>query len=236
MNTATYAIAGMTCQGCVRRVQAALAPLAQSVTVSLDPPQAVLTAPVANADQIKLALAGSHYSVIDAAPLPKPVAVQPAKTWLSTYQPLLILISLIALCSVAIQIPSGKISPAETMRFFMAGFFLAFSFFKLLDIAGFARAYAGYDLIAQRWLGWGLLYPFIELALGLAYLTHWQPTLTNAVTVIVMGISAIGVIRAVVNKKAIRCACLGSVFQLPMSTVTIVEDLAMMSMAAAMFM
>jgi hypothetical protein len=69
---------------------------------------------------------------------------------------------------------------------------------------------------------------------GLAYLTHWQPALTHWVTIVVMGFSAIGVIRAVVNKQAIRCACLGSVFNLPMSTVTIVEDVGMVLMAAWM--
>ena len=49
----------------------------------------------------------------------------------------------------------------ETMRFFMAGFFLVFSFFKLLDINAFADAYSRYDLLAMRWRGWGLIYPFV---------------------------------------------------------------------------
>ena len=53
----------------------------------------------------------------------------------------------------------------------------------------------------------------------------------NAVTILVMGISSIGVIRSVINKQKIQCACLGAVFNLPMSTVTIIEDLLMVSMA-----
>jgi hypothetical protein len=118
------------------------------------------------------------------------------------------------------------------MRYFMAGFFLVFSFFKLLDVAAFADAYAGYDLLARRWRPWGFIYPFVELALGVAYLAHFQPVLTNAVTLVVMGFSAIGVISAVLDKRSIRCACLGTVFQLPMSTVTIIEDVGMVLMAA----
>jgi hypothetical protein len=47
-----------------------------------------------------------------------------------------------------------------------------------------------------------------------------------------MGISSIGVIKSVLNKRKIQCACLGAVFNLPMSTVTIIEDLLMVAMAA----
>jgi hypothetical protein len=86
-------------------------------------------------------------------------------------------------------------------------------------------------LLATKWRGWGYVYPFVELGLGMAYLANWQPTLTNWVTFVVMGFSAIGVIQAVMNKRKIRCACLGAVFQLPMSTVTIVEDVGMVAMA-----
>jgi hypothetical protein len=126
------------------------------------------------------------------------------------------------------------VTSGETMRYFMAGFFLVFSFFKLLDIPAFATAYAGYDLLAARWNGWGLVYPFVELALGIAYLSNFNPLLTHWATIIVMGFSAIGVIRAVTNKIQIQCACLGTVFKLPMSTVTIVEDVGMVLMAAWM--
>jgi hypothetical protein len=125
---------------------------------------------------------------------------------------------------------------ADSMRYFMAGFFLCFAFFKLLDVPAFARAYAGYDLLAARWSMWGQIYPFVELALGIAYLIDWQPKLIYGLTILVMGGSAIGVVRAVMRKEQIQCACLGTVFQLPMSTVTIVEDLAMVLMAGYMWL
>jgi hypothetical protein len=85
--------------------------------------------------------------------------------------------------------------------------------------------------LAKRWRDWGLIYPFVELTLGLAYLTNWNPLITNLATLVIMGFSAIGVIKAVVDKRSIRCACLGAVFKLPMSTVTIIEDIGMVVMA-----
>jgi hypothetical protein len=122
----------------------------------------------------------------------------------------------------------------QFMQHFMAGFFLVFSFFKLLDLKGFAESYAMYDVIAQRIPAWGYIYPFIELGLGLAFCINYNPQITNIVTLVVMSISIIGVLQSVLNKRKIQCACLGAVFKLPMSTVTIIEDALMIGMSATM--
>jgi hypothetical protein len=110
-------------------------------------------------------------------------------------------------------------------------FFLAFSFFKLLDLPGFASSYAMYDVLAKRVPQYGYAYPFIELSLGIGYLIQGDSRLLNLVTFIVMAFSTLGVLIAVSNRQKIRCACLGAVFNLPMSTVTIIEDLLMAGMA-----
>ena len=128
----------------------------------------------------------------------------------------------------------GEFTLHRFMPNFMAGFFLIFSFFKLLDLAGFASSYAMYDLLAKRVYNYGFIYPFIELGLGIAYLIKPNSLLVNSITLIVMVFSSFGVILAVMNKQKIRCACLGAVFNLPMSTVTIIEDLLMATMAAWM--
>jgi len=117
---------------------------------------------------------------------------------------------------------------------FMAAFFLVFSFFKMLDIKGFAESYATYDIAAKKWMWWGYVYPFIELFLGLAYLSRFNLLATNIITFAVMSISIIGVLQSVLNKRKIQCACLGAVFNLPMSTITILEDALMIGMSAVM--
>ena len=120
------------------------------------------------------------------------------------------------------------------MRNFMAGFFIVFAFFKLLNLKGFAMSYKMYDVVAAKWKGWGLIYPFVELSLGIAYLINVFPFYVNLITVIVLGISSIGVIKSNLDNKKIKCACLGDVFNLPMSTVTIIEDVSMVVMALVM--
>ena len=89
-------------------------------------------------------------------------------------------------------------------------------------------------MIASRWPWYGFVYPFVELALGVAYLVEFRPVLTKLATVVVLGISSVGVVRSLVRRRRIRCACLGSVFNLPMTYVTAVEDLLMVGMALVM--
>jgi len=120
------------------------------------------------------------------------------------------------------------------MRYFMAGFFLTFSFFKMLDLSAFAETYAMYDVIAMRFKNWGYIYTFIEFGLGITFLVNFQPYYISILTLVVMSISIIGVLRAVLNKKKIQCACLGAVFNLPMSTITITEDALMILMSGIM--
>jgi hypothetical protein len=74
----------------------------------------------------------------------------------------------------------------------------------------------------------------VELGLGVAYLLNFAPVATNTVTLVLMLVGASGVLRALWDKRAIRCACLGTALNLPMTKVTLVEDLAMAAMAAVM--
>ena len=92
----------------------------------------------------------------------------------------------------------------------------------------------GKDIIAKKIPLWGYIYPFVELALGIAYIFNQKPLVVNGVALVVMTLSIIGVLQSILNKRKIRCVCLGAVFNLPMSTVTIIEDGLMILMAAWM--
>jgi copper chaperone CopZ len=226
----TLAVDGMTCGKCRAKVEAALEALSPGASVTLDPPQATFKSSV---DMVaaNTALAGlGNYRL--SQPENAHFAIE-TKSWIATYWPLLLIAAFITVASFAGTAGSGMVFH-NWMINFMAGFFLVFSFFKLLDVRGFADAYSNYDLIAINWKPWGLIYPFVELGLGFAYLFRFELTLTNWIALIVMSVSILGVLRSVSRKETIRCACLGTVLNLPMSTVTIVEDGLMIAMAAMM--
>jgi hypothetical protein len=148
--------------------------------------------------------------------------------------PLILIVAFIAGTVSLIAVATDHFHPMTMMRHFMAGFFIVFSFFKLLDPPGFVSAYRGYDLLARRSALWAWAYPYVELALGIAYLLALWPIPVNLLTLVLMLTGAAGVLRALLDKRAIRCACLGTALNLPMTKVTLVEDLTMAAMAAAM--
>jgi cation transport ATPase len=234
--THAYTVEGITCDGCVAKVKSKLLmhPDIQSVDLSLNDKKAVIvmgkhiTLPEL---QQTIGVDTKYRISEDTADHSHHAMTQEQdKSWLATYRPLLLIAGFITL--VAALTANGNLDAG--MNNFMTGFFLVFSFFKLLDVRGFAESYSMYDLLAARLPAYGFVYPFIELGLGVAYLTGFNPTLTNWATVLIMGFSSIGVIRSLMSNTKIRCACLGAVFELPMSTVTIIEDLLMVAMAAYM--
>jgi hypothetical protein len=152
----------------------------------------------------------------------------------TSYYPILLIFAYLLAVVGAFEYSADGFVLDRAMRHFMAGFFLVFSFFKLLDVSAFAMSYSSYDIVARRWSAYGFIYPFIELALGLAYLTNAQPWITNFATLVVMGVSTIGVVQSLLARRKIRCACLGAIFNLPMSSITLIEDLLMVGMAIAM--
>ena len=236
--THTYNITGMTCNGCVAKVKSELLKSGDitKADVQLEYPQATITMqkhiPV-EALQAALNKAG-NYTITEADGGMHPTIGVENNLWFNTYKPILLVFAYITGITVLIEIVRGGFVWETWMQNFMAAFFLVFSFFKLLDLKGFAESYFSYDIIAKRWMGWGYVYGFIELILGLAFVVRFNPVITNSVTFVVMIISIIGVLQSVLNKRKIKCACLGAVFNLPMSTITIIEDGLMIAMSAIM--
>lgn len=158
------------------------------------------------------------------------------KTWVTTYKPILIIGAYLVTVSLSIELSQAKFSLAHWMSHFMGGFFLVFSFFKLLDLKGFAASYFTYDVIAKRWYNWSYVYPFIELALGIGYILKSYLLVLNSVTLVVTSLGLWGVLQSVLKKREIQCACLGTIFNLPLSTLTIVEGVLMICMSGLMLL
>lgn len=231
--THTYKVSGMTCSSCEAKVKSSLLllPAVTNVEVSKEKQ----TATISMDKHIPLSafqnVLDNKYSI---SALEHNETTEQAKSWLVAYKPILLIFSYITVIALIGATNAGIFNWMQATNLFMAGFFLTFSFFKLLDLNGFADSYAMYDIIAKNAKAWGYIYAFVELALGIAFAINFQPAITNSITFLVMSISIIGVLQSVLNKRKIRCACLGAVFNLPMTTVTIIEDALMILMSAAM--
>ena len=238
--THRYNITGMTCGNCVAKAKSEILKLGDVIAadVQLTTPQATITMnkhiPVAVL-QDALSKAGSYKISETDGGMKHSMQAESSLSWFVTYKPLLIIAAYIIGITMLVEFKTG-FNIESWMQNFMAAFFFVFCFFKVLDLKGFAESYAMYDIIARRWSPWGYVYAYIELGLAISYLTRFAPIITNAVTLMVMSISIIGVLQSVLNKKRIQCACLGAVFNLPMSSVTIIEDALMIIMSAGMLL
>jgi hypothetical protein len=158
------------------------------------------------------------------------------------YWPLLALILVSALAAGALVgggfgfARGGGLFPSlhrTFMHAYMGVFLIVFALLKIFDLPGFASGFARYDLVS-RTAGrlWGYVYPFVELALGLAYLAFFEPTETYVATIVVFAVGAAGVLAGLRRGLDIDCPCMGNVLKVPLSTVTLTEDLLMIVMAA----
>lgn len=234
--THNYTIEGMTCGSCEAKVKSAL--LSMPHVLSAEVSKETKTATVEMEKHIAIsefqkALGGEQGKYRIMANHQIETAEQ-SKSWINTYKPILLIFGYILVITLLIEYTNHGFIWMRWMNHFMAGFFLVFSFFKLLNLRGFAESYSMYDIVARKWNGWGYGYAFAELVLGLLFLTGFFPLFTNGVTFVLMTISLAGVLQSVFNKRKIQCACLGTVFNLPMSTVTIIEDALMIAMSAVM--
>lgn len=132
-----------------------------------------------------------------------------------------------------IQFFTKYFTTLEFMRNFMGFFFLVVGLFKVFTWKNFAVMYASYDIIAKRNMAYSYLYPVIELSLGTSFLLNYQPVLINMITLILMCIGAIGVVQNLLSKNKIQCACLGSLIKVPLSKISLTEDVLMSVMALA---
>lgn len=151
------------------------------------------------------------------------------------YLPLLVLIAVAALGAIALVI-GQSLDLMHWMTIFMGLLLCQFSMLKLFNRSKFVDGFQKYDLIAKRSHLYASIYPFLELVLGLAYLAQIAPFAINIALLVLTSIGVLGVWKALKTGLSIRCACMGTVLDVPLSTVTLIEDIGMGLMSLIMLM
>lgn len=118
------------------------------------------------------------------------------------------------------------------MNNIMGCIFIVFGVLKLINLSDFVNIFNKYDVISQKIPTYAYLYPFVEIALGVAYLKKYRLRDVNLITLFLMIISIFSVMISLPKGQKLRCGCLGSFFHIPLSYVTLSENIAMGSMSA----
>lgn len=227
----------MTCNSCVAKVKSELLKLGdiESADIQLQAPQAtiIMSKHIATATLQQAINKAGHYSIKEEEGMNYDNNTHDHESNPS-YFPIFLIFGFIAGVSLLVQFGANEFDGMLWMRHFMAGFFIVFSFFKLMNLRGFAEGYRSYDIVAKKFPAWGFIYPFVELGLAILFLTGAGIKGAAIVTFLIMGVSTIGVVQSLLQKKAFQCACLGTVIKLPLSKVTLFEDMLMVLMSLLM--
>ncbi len=225
----TFKISGMTCNGCRSTVENKLSSLdgINNVQVDLIKGEAI----VYSKNPISFSLISnslpSKYKVISKRDAKDNEIIKSSK--IKQLKPLFIILGYISVTSILLNFRNWNSTNA--MLDFMGLFYIIFSFFKILDIKGFSTSFKMYDPLAKKITTYGYIYPFIEILLGLMFLTRIEVNIALLITIIILGITSVGVTQTLLNKKTINCACLGTTLKLPMTEATFIENAIMIIMA-----
>ncbi|MEM6685142.1 MAG: MauE/DoxX family redox-associated membrane protein [Bacteroidota bacterium] len=230
----TYTINGMTCNGCRSKVEQILNELEEvtHATVNLETATAEVEATSLLSAAFIEATLPEKYSVQDASMVFTEVVATEQKSELKQLFPLFLIFFYITTASILLHVKSW--STSAFMLDFMGLFYVVFSFFKFLDYKGFPNSFQMYDPLAKQLPAYAWMYPFIEVVLGLMFLFRFEITIALVITIVILGITTIGVIKTLVDKKSIQCACLGTALKLPMTKATFIENSIMLVMAVSM--
>ena len=151
----------------------------------------------------------------------------------TTYKPVIALFSVAFLMAIAITwVALGTTFTGRTVEWFISISMVLLGLQKLQDVERFATMFLNYDLLAQRWVRYGYVYPFVETGAGLLMMAGVFTQLSAPAALFVASIGAISVFKAVyVDKRELTCACVGGDSKVPLGFVSLTENLMMIGMA-----
>ena len=237
----TYIISGMTCDSCKSTILQNLNELQEieAVEVDRDKGEAIIfmtnniqISKLQNALPSKFLISEKEIDNFSVSSNKSTLEIDQEQSKLQQLKPLLIILTYISVASILMNYKNWNSS--EAMLDFMGLFYIVFSFFKMLDLKGFPESFRMYDPLAKRLPIYGRIYPFIETGLGLMILMRYEVKIALIITLFVLGVTTIGVTKTLLDKKSIRCACLGTVLKLPMTEATFIENIIMIVMAISM--
>lgn len=154
----------------------------------------------------------------------------------TTYQPVIALFAMTALMALAASYAVyGTVLTVRATEWFIAFSMCILAMLKLQNVDKFATMFLNYDLLAKRWVPYGTIYPFAEGLAGVLMIAgalHW---VSIPVAMFIGTIGALSVFKAVyIDKRELKCACVGGDSNVPLGFVSLTENLMMVAMAVWM--
>ncbi|MGU3282475.1 MauE/DoxX family redox-associated membrane protein [Methylobacterium mesophilicum] len=154
----------------------------------------------------------------------------------TTYRPVIAVFSMTALMALAASYAVyGTPLTVRAAEWFIAFSMCVLALLKLQDVETFSSMFLGYDLLGKRWVRYAYAYPYLEAGAGVLMVAGALNWLSIPVALFIGGIGAVSVFKAVyVDRREIKCACVGGASKVPLGFVSLTENLMMVAMAVWM--
>ncbi len=151
----------------------------------------------------------------------------------TSYTPVIALFAMTALMALATSFAAyGDAFTLRAAEWFVSFSMIVLALLKLQDVDKFATMFLNYDLLARRWVPYASIYPFAEGLAGVLMTAHALPWVSIPVALFIGGIGAVSVFKAVyIDRRSIKCACVGGGSKVPLGFVSLTENLGMIAMA-----
>ena len=151
----------------------------------------------------------------------------------TTYRPVIVLFALTALMAVAASYAvSGTLLTMRAAEWFIGMSMVVLALLKLQNVETFATMFLNYDLLAKRWVPYSYIYPFAEGVAGVLMVAGALTWLSVPIALFIGTIGAISVVKAVyLDKRELKCACVGGSSNVPLGFISLTENLMMVGMA-----
>jgi glutaredoxin len=151
----------------------------------------------------------------------------------TSYTPVIALFVMTALMALAASFAiEGNVFTLRAAEWFISFSMIVLALLKLQDVDKFATMFLNYDLLAKRWVPYASIYPFAEGLAGVLMTAHTLPWLSIPLALFIGGIGAVSVFKAVyIDKRDIKCACVGGSSKVPLGFVSLTENVMMVAMA-----
>ncbi|MEE4317787.1 MAG: glutaredoxin [Erythrobacter sp.] len=163
---------------------------------------------------------------------------RPVKSEGTTYRPVIALFALMALMALG----AAFVATGEWVSILAAEWFVSFSmvglaFLKLRDVESFSTMFLNYDLLARRWVPYGYIYPYAEGLAGVLMTAQMLDLVSIPLALTIGTIGAASVFKAVyIDRRELKCACVGGDSDVPLGFVSLTENLMMIAMALWMLL
>ena len=154
----------------------------------------------------------------------------------TTYRPVIALFAITALMALATSIAVfGTPFTWRALAWFIAFSMAVLGLLKLQDVETFSSMFLNYDLLARRFVPYAFIYPYAEAFAGILMIAGVLVWLSAPVALFIGGVGAVSVFKAVyVDKRELKCACVGGASKVPLGFVSLTENLMMIGMAVWM--